>query len=127
MYHDAYLKLIDFTPVPFWQNPDTPMSIAVTPSYTDANGNATDSQNAVEVDNILGALFDEEAMGYAPINERSYVTPFNPKGEYYNQFWKWRTRYWNDLTENAIILTLGSPSSGDNLVGSAIVGEAQAG
>lgn len=127
VYHDDYLKLIDFTAVPFWQNPDTPMSIAVTPSYTDADGKATDSEAAVEVDNILGALFDEEAMGYAPINERSYVTPFNVKGEYYNQFWKWRTRYWNDLTENAIILTLGSSSSGDNLVGSAIVGEAQAG
>lgn len=127
VYHDEYLRLIDFTAVPFWQNPDTPMSIAVTPSYTNSDGEAVDSENGVEIDNILGILFDEEAMGYAPINERSYVTPFNAKGEYYNQFWKWRTRYWNDLTENAIVLTLGSASAGDNLVGSAIVGEAQAG
>ncbi len=111
VYHDEYLKLIDFTAVPFWQNPDTPMSIAVTPSYTNSDGEAVDSDSDVEIDNILGILFDEEAMGYAPINERSYVTPFNAKGEYYNQFWKWRTRYWNDLTENAIVLTLGSASA----------------
>ena len=127
VYHDSYLKLIDFTAVPFWQNPDTPMSLAVKPSYTDVDGTAKDSTDTIEVDNVLGLLFDEEAMGYAPINERSYVTPFNAKGEYYNQYWKWRTRYWNDLTENAIVLTLGSSTGGDNLVGSAIVGQATAG
>lgn len=107
VYHDNYLKFIDFTAVPFWQSPDTPMSLSVKPSYTNAAGAATDSTDTVEVNNVLGILFDEEAIGYTPINERSYVTPFNAKGEYYNQFWKWRTRYWNDLTENAVVLTLG--------------------
>lgn len=110
VYHDNYLKLIDFTAVPFWQNPDAPMTISVKPSYTNAAGNAVDSDTPVTLNNILGMLFDEEAIGYAPINERSYVTPFNAKGEYYNQYWKWRTRYWNDLTENAIVLTLGPAS-----------------
>ena len=50
-------------------------------------------------------IMDEEAAGYTIVNYRTH-TIYNPKGEYTNIFWKFTDRYWNDFTENAVVLLL---------------------
>ena len=126
-FNDEYLKYVEKSLITYWQTPETPFSIAATPSYTAADGTITTASEAVEVNNIVGILFDEEAMGHTIVNEFSDPTPFNARGGYYNQYWKWTDRYWNDLTENAFVLTLSNGSVENNLVGTAVVGAAQAG
>ena len=106
IFGPEYLKMIDWEDVNFWQSIDDPMRIKVTPSYNDTDGTLISSAVAVNQDKILGVIFDEEAMGYTVVNQWSSPTPFNAKGGYSNIYWHFTDRYWNDFTENAIVLVL---------------------
>ena len=89
----------------FWQSIKKPMAINVTPAEIDSDGNAVKG-TSVTADNVLGILFDRDAMGIAPAFEWSGTTPFNQRGGYYNLYIHWRNQYWNDFTENAIVFLL---------------------
>lgn len=105
VFQTDYMKLMTYRPIAYWQDLEAPMDITVTPGYTNASGVATTGAETT-VDNILGILFDREAIGWTTVEEKSIPTPYNARGDYYNQYWKWVDRYWNDLTENAIVLLL---------------------
>lgn len=105
-FNDEYLRLIDHERVNYWQSIDTPMGIDVTPSYTNADGTVVTAPEAVTLSNVFGVIFDEEAIGYTMLNEWSATTPFNAKGGYYNNFYHFTDRYWNDFTENGVVLIL---------------------
>jgi len=105
-FNDEYLKYIEKSELTFWQNPGDPGTISATPSYTGATGSVVTAESAVTVENVVAVLYDEEAMGHTIAHEISRPSPYNARGDYYNQFWKWTDRYWNDLTENAVVLTL---------------------
>lgn len=40
------------------------------------------------------------------INTWSAPTPFNARGGFSVNWWHWTDRYWNDFTENAVVLIL---------------------
>ena len=105
-YHDNYLRYADTETVNFWQTFDDPAKINVKPTYLKPDGTLETPAQAVEVDNIFGAIMDEEAAGYTVVNQWSAPTPFNAKGGYSNIFWHFTDRYWNDFTEKGVILCL---------------------
>lgn len=104
-FNDKYLKYVEKSDITFWQSPADPYTIKATPSYTGADGSVVTGE-ATTVENVVAVLFDTEAMGHTIVNDISRPSPYNARGDYYNQFWKWTDRYWNDLTENAVVLTL---------------------
>lgn len=104
-YHDDYLKVVDFEKVGFWQSIDSPAAINAKPTYLQANGELTTADEAVVAD-MFGIIFDEEAMGCTIINEWSQNTPMNARGGYSVLWQHYTARWWNDFTENAIILML---------------------
>lgn len=107
IYNDELLKMADHELVNYWQNPAAPSSILVQPKYIDATGAEAITDSALDIGNtIIGIIFDEEAVGYTVIEDWMASTPLNVKGEYYNTYWKRNYRYWNDLTENGIILSM---------------------
>lgn len=106
VYHDSYLKGLDFETVSFWQSIDTPMGINVTPSYINETGEAVTADSAVNQTNVLGVLFDEEAAGITTVNQWTAPAPFNARGGYQNTFWHYTDRYFNDLTENGVVFLL---------------------
>lgn len=108
-FHDEYLKKADFEKVTFWQNPATPQAIATTVSYlTSGSANADGALTTAAVSNstVIGILFDDEAAGINPVNQWAAPTPFNARGGYYNQYWHETTRWYNDNTENALVICL---------------------
>lgn len=107
-FHDDYLKLIDYEKVPFWQSVDKPLDINVTATYmTCEDGKvSTLADTQAELSNVVGVLFDDEAIGVTNVNEWMGSTPLNPAGGYWNYYWHRTCRYWNDFTENAIVLVL---------------------
>ncbi len=105
-FHDDYLKIADYERVNFWQNINTPMEINATPGYNDADGSVHANPSAVTLENVLGVIFDEEAAGYTVINQWQANSPFNARGGYTNMFWHFTDRYWNDFTENGVVLIL---------------------
>lgn len=98
------LKMIDFEPVVFWQNIDTPESISATPTYLKSDGTLEKSSDTVTVNNIVGLLFDEDALGITRKSTWSASTPLNPRGGYSNTFWHFTDCFWNDFMENGIVL-----------------------
>ena len=104
-FHDSYLKLATNESIGFWQSVDTPDKIQVAPVYLNKDGSLTNG-GVVEVNNLMGIIFDEEAMGMTTINSWSAPTPFNAAGGYTNVFFHYTDRYWNDYMENAIVLLL---------------------
>lgn len=88
---------IPFQTVPFWQSLQNPAEINVKP----ASGGT-----AVEQSEIMGILYDREAMGSFKKKYTSLTTPINAAGKYYNVFYHMITMYYNDLTENAVVFLL---------------------
>ena len=104
-FHPDFIKTGKFEAVNYWQSIDNPDNINVTASYTDSDG-AVQTSSAVNINNVLGVIFDEEALGYTVVNQWSAPTPFNAKGGYSNIFWHFTDKYWNDLTEKGVVLML---------------------
>ena len=102
VFNPNFLKTVDFESVNYWQSSLSPSSVKTTPKYLKKTG-SLDSSLTISIDNVIGVLFDEEAAGYTTVNQWSQPTPFNARGGYYNQFWHFTDRYWNDFTENAIV------------------------
>lgn len=105
-FHDTYMKLADNETVTFWQAIETPDEIDTKTIYLHTDGTLITSPASVQVTNVLGVMFDEEAMGVTFVNQWMMPTPFNVAGGYTN-FWMHETkRYWTDYTENGIVLLL---------------------
>lgn len=95
--------------ITFWQNINDPYSAEATPAYLDvATGNVVDDTTPRLVENIIGILFDRDAMGMVKRHQWSGATPFNPRGGYYNIFWHWEDTTWNSFDENFILLYAGT-------------------
>lgn len=106
VYHDNFLRMADNETVNFWQSIDKPDEINVQPVYLQADGSLKTDGSPVNQKGIFGVMFDEEAAGYTVVNQWSAPTPFNVKGGYSNIFWHFTDRYWNDFTENGVVLLL---------------------
>lgn len=105
IYHNDLLKMQDVAAeVPYWQNILDRMSISVDCSYTTAAGAIANA--AASTDCLVGVLFDRDAMGINTNLESVNTTPLNAKGRYYNTFYHYARRYYNDITENAVIFLL---------------------
>lgn len=103
VFNPDFLKMVDFETVNYWQSSLSPSSVNLRPSVLKNDGTVDVVSPALTISNVFGVLFDEEAAGYTTINEWSQPSPFNARGGYYNQFWHFTDRYWNDFTENAVI------------------------
>ena len=104
-YHEELSRIGDYEAVNFWQAIDTPDSIDVVPNYMDSTG-AIVTAAQQQVDNIVGVLFDAEAIVTTERNTWSAPTPFNAKGGYTNMYFHAGHSYANDFTEKGVIMLL---------------------
>lgn len=95
--------------VTFWQNINDPYSVSATPAYLDvATGNIVEAQNAATVENIIGVLFDRDALGIVKRSTWSGASPFNPRTGTYNIYWHWTQQIFNSFLENFVVLYAGT-------------------
>ena len=91
--------------VTFWQNIDDPYTVDATPSYLEVStGNIANALSDVKVENIIGCLFDVEALGMTTLSTWTSATPENSAGGFYNIYWHFTQQTWNDHTENFVLL-----------------------
>ena len=72
------------------------------------------SQN-VELDMVLGLLFDTDAMGTTNQFEGAYTTPVNARHLYTNTFYHWKFGSIQDYTENSIIYIMKDEESSEEV------------
>lgn len=108
IFNPKYLEIGDYEGVNYWQSQNDPTAIHVKPNILDvATGNSKTAETDVELDYVLGLLFDDEAVGVLPQYDYSSVTPFNSAGGYYNLYMHWRFMSVCDYTMPAILYVLG--------------------
>ena len=104
-YNPGFLSLADVEGVGYWQDIENPDEIQVTPEYMDTSGMAV-TGTAQTLSDIIGVMFDRDAIGYNIFQDTIDVTPYNPKGQFWNEFLNVRVMYTNDLTEKGVVLCL---------------------
>lgn len=105
-YNDGFLKYADVEAVNFWQTPADPYDIYMKPAYLQAAGTITQPANAVHYENIVGVIFDEDALGLTVMDEWTQNTGMNAKYGYDTTYFHYIVRYWNDFTEKGVVLKL---------------------
>lgn len=105
IYNEQLLQLGAFERVNYWQAIDSPDQIAITPNVLAADGTCAATAEAVEESGIIGCLFDVEALGIT-VKDEGVRSIENPDGRYFNNFYNWTCRWYNDQTENFVALVL---------------------
>lgn len=106
VFNEQFLRLVDYEEVNFWQSIQTPASVNVQASYLQEDGTIKTVDSAKQTDGVFAVLFDEEAIGQTTANRSVDVTPYNAAGKYWNTFFHFTERYWNDFTENGVVFLL---------------------
>lgn len=88
--------------VPYWQGSGTGYAFEDT-SKIDVK---TSGGKTVTIDGIIGVMFDQEALGVANLDRR-VTTNYNPKAEFYTNFYKFDAGYYNDMNENFVVFFVG--------------------
>lgn len=104
-FHYDFIEYADVEAVNYWQSIETPMAIDVTPNYLDVDGSIKTGAEQ-NITNLVGVIFDREALGYTVMNEWSATTPLNASGGYWNTFYHFLMKWWVDYSEKGIILLL---------------------
>ena len=100
LYNEQYATLPESDSVPYWQgsgetyafNDTTKINIQL----------ASDNTTNIQMTGILGVMFDKDALGVSNLNRR-VTTNYNPKGEFYTNFYKFEAGYFNDMNENFVV------------------------
>lgn len=98
VFHDSFTELPHADVVPYWQGSGK--------SYNFTDISALDiktaSGSSVKVSGILGIMFDRDALGVTNLDRR-VTTNYNPKAEFYNNWYKFDAGYFNDTNENFVV------------------------
>lgn len=96
-FNEEMVRLNAFATLNFWQSAQTADTVKVE--------RASDGV-AVTIQNVVGVLYDRDALGIYKRDEDVLTTPVNAKGLYYNTFYHQLELWFNDTSENFVFFTL---------------------
>ena len=97
-YNKELVTLPNYEEVPYWQGSGQDFSV-VNNSSIDVT---IEGGHNVKTSGVIGVIFDRDSLGVANIDKR-VTTSYNPKGEFYNNWYKYDAGYFNDTNENFIV------------------------
>lgn len=97
-YHEEFTKLPNAEIVPYWQGSGTSYAF----NDVSAINIKTASNNTVSLSGILGVMFDRDSLGVTNLDRR-VTTSYNPKAEFFNNWYKFDAGYFNDTNENFVV------------------------
>lgn len=100
LYNEQYATLPESDTVPYWQGSGLNYSFGDITKIHIAL--ASDKTKEIETSGILGVMFDRDCVGVANLNRR-VTTNYNPKAEFYTNFYKFDAGYFNDMNENFVV------------------------
>lgn len=98
VFHDSFTELPNADVVPYWQGSGTGYDF----DDISALNIKTASGSTVTISGILGVMFDRDALGVTNLDRR-VTTNYNPKAEFYNNWYKFDAGYFNDTNENFVV------------------------
>lgn len=100
-FHDTFVQLPKAESVPYWQATGGTNAFAFN-QVSGINVVPSSGGNAITQTGILGVMFDSEALGVCNENQR-VTTNYNPKAEFYTNWYKVDSSYFNDTNENYVV------------------------
>lgn len=107
IFNPEFLNIENYEGVDFWQSEQTPMGISVTPSIPDIAGTNNGLQtagSAVALDNVIGVMFDTDALWDANMWEDALTSPIEAKKKFYNVVYSFNHGSYIDYSEKGILL-----------------------
>lgn len=92
----------DITTIPYWQGSGDDYSDSKVAKINVAIKTGESTTKNIEMGGIMCVMFDRNALGVCNMDRR-VTTNYNPKAEFYNNFYKFDCSYFNDLDENFIV------------------------
>lgn len=100
LYNEQYATLPESDSVPYWQGSGTNYAFNdITKIHIQL---ASNNKTEIQMTGILGVMFDKDALGVSNLNRR-VTTNYNPKAEFYTNFYKFEAGYFNDMNENFVV------------------------
>lgn len=98
VFHNELSALPNAEEMPYWQGSGT------TYAFTDISSIkiTTATEHTVNASGIIGIMFDRDALGVTNLDRR-VTTNYNPKAEFYNNWYKFDAGYFNDTNENFVV------------------------
>lgn len=106
LFDSSYLRLENFEGVEYWQNPNEPEKVKVTPNQLNTTTGEAETGAAVSLDHVFALLFDRDALVTSVHVEDVLTSPVNNKGSYYNVTYHWGKDHQLDQTENMVLYYL---------------------
>lgn len=105
IFHDGYLKLENYTAMPYFQSTaaGSEGAVNVTPNQLNAATGTTVKGDEVNIPYVVGMMYDRDAVSSTFRLDRTITTPDNAGGAYMNTYYHWANDFVNDFTENAIL------------------------
>lgn len=97
-FHNEFVALPKGEIVPYWQGSGTDYSFT---SVSSINVK-TASGDTVNASGIIGVMFDRDALGVTNLDRR-VTTNYNPKAEFFSNWYKFDAGYFNDMNENFVL------------------------
>ena len=98
VYHNEIVKIPNYSTVPYWQASGKAFEQDITSGISVVCNDNT----AINMSGIVGVLFDHDALGVT-CSDRRVNTYYNAKAEFFNNFYKFDSSYFNDLNENFVV------------------------
>lgn len=98
VFHDSFTELPNADVVPYWQGSGTGYNFS---DISSVNIKTASGPN-VNISGILGVMFDRDALGVTNLDRR-VTTNYNPKAEFYNNWYKFDAGFFNDTNENFVV------------------------
>nr|DAM55046.1 MAG TPA: major capsid protein [Caudoviricetes sp.] len=97
-FHNEFTALPNAELVPFWQGSGLSYDMGEISEINIKTGSGT----IINPTGILGVMFDRDALGVTNMNRR-VTSNYNPKAEFFNNWYKMDAGYFNDLNENFVV------------------------
>lgn len=97
-FHNEFVALPKGEIVPYWQGSGVDYSFN---SVSSINVK-TASGDTVNASGIIGVMFDRDALGVTNLDRR-VTTNYNPKAEFFSNWYKFDAGYFNDMNENFVL------------------------
>lgn len=107
-FHNEFTALPKAETVPFWQGSGVDYGFGSVSALNVKTASGTD----VSVTGVLAVMFDTEACGVSNPDKR-VTTNYNPKAEFYTNFYKFDAGYFNDENENFVVFFVADPKAGE--------------
>lgn len=98
VFHNELSALPNAEEVPYWQGSGTGYAF----SDISEVKITTTSGDDVDVTGVLGVMFDRDALGVTNLDRR-VTTNYNPKAEFFSNWYKFDAGYFNDMNENFVV------------------------